>query len=178
MQDLSNQNLSPDSIYTHHCADPYNIATRRLPTTRTIPVVLWNKRIHQTVHIYYHSHDILLTTEAPLQWRKEDGLNIFGTTVVALLMQVMEAVAYKNPCDFGSFLQEKHFPSTGFVEAIRGANPRAGSLSVLYLQIARGQERKNGLNAGSGSTKAVRTSQKQFLRKKFLSFVHLVGRTV
>ena len=51
-----------------------------------LSLLFYGTRQYIWPYIYYHSQDILLTTAEPLQWKKETGLDLHGTTAVAALL--------------------------------------------------------------------------------------------
>ena len=100
--DLANRALSlekPDSSSTLQPIVQF-LSVSQLPGFRKqkISLLFYGTRQYLRPYIYYPSQDILLTTPTLLQWKKETGFDLYGTTFVAALL-AREVVA-----DSGLFL--------------------------------------------------------------------------
>ena len=98
---------------------------------RELSVLFYGTRRFIRPYIYYHSQDILLTTADPLQWKKETGLDLRGTTAIAALL----TKELKFAKSIGKYLlKTKNFTPTGFMKAM---NDAAVCLASSTLQSTR-----------------------------------------
>ena len=118
--DLANKGLSlkkPDSGSTLQPIVQL-LSVSQLPgfKKQEICLLFYGTRQYLRPYIYYRSQDILLTTPMALQWKKETGLDLYGTTFVAALL------ARKVVAGSGEYLlRKKSFPPTGFKKAMEDA---------------------------------------------------------
>ena len=96
-----------------------------------LSLLFYGTRRYIRPYIYYHSQDILLTTADPLQWKKETGLDLHGTTAVAALLA--EELKFKESLGF-FFLMSWNLTQTGFMKAMEDAQV---CLADSTLQSAR-----------------------------------------
>ena len=132
--DLGNKALSdkPDSSSTLQPIVQL-LSVSQLPgfKKRELSVLFYGTRRFIRPYIYYHSQDILLTTADPLQWKKETGLDLRGTTAIAALLT--KELKFKE--SIGQYLLEsRNLTQTGFMKAMEDATV---CLADSTLQSAR-----------------------------------------
>ena len=119
--DLANKTLSlerPDSSSTlQPIVQLFSVS--QLPGFRKqeMSLLFYGTRHYLRPYIYYPSQDILLTTKQPLQWKKETGLDLYGTTAVAALL-TREVMANSGKY----LLHTESLTQTGFKKAMEDAN--------------------------------------------------------
>ena len=95
--------------------------------------------IRPYIYIYYHSQDILLTTAEPLQWKKETGLDLHGTTAVATLLT--QELKFREL--LGEYLLEsENLTQKGFIKAMEDAKV---CLAHCNLQRCRQKDNQQSL---------------------------------
>jgi len=86
--DLGNKNVSKDKSDSSSTVQPIvqllSVSQLAGFKEREPSLLFYGTRHYIWPYIYYCSQDILLTTAEPLQWKKETGLDLNGTSAVAV----------------------------------------------------------------------------------------------
>ena len=147
--DLANKALSQTKPDSSSMLQPIVqlLSVSQLPgfKKREQSLLFYGTRQYIRPYIYYHSQDILLTTAEPLQWKKETGLDLHGTTAVAALL----AHELKFRELLGEYLLKlEKLAQTGFMKAMEDAKV---SLADSTLQSAKMPNRQPTIPAPSQS---------------------------
>ena len=117
---LSLQNPRPDGYLGTTVARPVLVllSVAQLQKSQDSLLLFYGSRSHIRLFLYFKSTETLLTTKHEFRWRNQDTLDLFGVSIMAMLLRSQHAVCYNTPEYFDDIFSFMTYPSTGFSPAM------------------------------------------------------------
>lgn len=126
-------------------AQPVTVLPSMAQSQKSAEVYLlfYGSKSHIRPFVYFKSSDRLFTTQHEFQWKDEGMLNISGVCVVALLLRCQCALTYDLPECLAIYFDEKKYPTTGFMKAMRDSSVDLSKATLKASSLPSGRHHQN-----------------------------------